>query len=44
MDTTWKETGGSWLQGVENGREGAGTERGKVEKVRQNESSLKAEV
>ena len=43
VDTTWKERGGSWLQGVENGRKGAGTERGKVEKVRQNENSLKRE-
>lgn len=31
------------LEGVENGREGAGTERGKVEKVKQNENSLKRE-
>lgn len=44
VQTTGKEKGGSWLQGVENGREGAGTERGKVEKVRQNENSLKREV
>lgn len=44
VDTTGKERGGSWLQGVENGREGAETERGKVEKVRQNENSLKREV
>lgn len=44
VQTTGNERGGSWLQGVENGREGAGTERGKVEKVRQNENSLKREV
>ena len=29
---------------MENGREGAGTERGKVEKGRQNKNSLKKEV
>lgn len=44
VQTTGKERGGSWLQGVENGREGAGTERGKVEKGRQNKNSLKREV
>lgn len=44
VETTGNERGGSWLPRVENGREGAGTERGKVEKVRQNENSLKREV
>ena len=44
VETTGNERGGSWLPRVENGREGAGTERGEVEKVRQNENSLKREV